>query len=1112
MAKKTIKKADATNVVMGNALPPKELHQQKLASGDINGSFAIAPFHNKYAQFAQSPDTIVTNPQFFSPINTNINWQIAARRREVYMWSRYFFLNEPKVFAGIKWYSDFCINGFKLVWPHPQASRKMLRHFEYEVERLEIMNKLKQISLEYHMIGDVFIHVDMSCEKCGGTSIDPDSGERCNHKNGDINKLVILNPDWIEVVKPPWADEAVIVMIPDEDIIKIVQTKQPAEIYNQLSDQVKQQILQKKPIRLSPRTLVHMKHMAVDYGVYGTSMIRPLFQTLAYKTKLMSAQWLVAERLIVPIKLVKVGSDQRPAGPADIAEAQQMLASIANEPNVCLVTHHLVDIDFVGAQGKILQVSQELEHIDKELLDGLMLNQALLNGEATSYNCHSEDTLTLTDSGFKQYTEIDENDKIACVNPETKSIEYHPYIQKHIYDYNGEMVQFKTEKIDILVTPNHRMYVQPRNQIGFRFVEAKDVKPRAKVIGVVDDFVGEYVPEVKISDNLTIPINEYCELAGFYVSEGSLSNKKRKNRKNETITVNIHQSPNGKARKQIVAVCDRVFSAYHTNTLNDTIHIYKPALAQHFELYYGRHSYVKRLPAWIKNLPVEQLKLLLHSMILGDGSVKTCGKEQKDYLAYHTSSEQLSMDVAEIGFKCGYVVTLTKKPFKESADKVYKNKRGVEYHTRHQQWVVYLSKGRKGVNPGIESRDSSRSELKNNGVISRVAYTGKVYCFTVPHGLFVTMRNGLIAVQGNSAQVGVETLIRRLENFQTMLSNFVIKRVFEPIAQMKGFIDKEKSKEYGRPIYYTPEIKWNDLRLRDRTQRLQQIMQLHDKQVCSTQTLCEEMELNYSQEVERTRYEMAVAGPQGAQLGGGGGGPGGMPGGGMAGGGPAAAGGPGAAPEMGGPGGMPGGDAGGGAPGGGGGAPGGGGAMASAGMPGSPMKVIKKSKAKSLQKEVEPVRYGQVRFTELEQSYRQILDNVVNGLGVNTPYFFQYPVQNPRGGPAYKLDFAFPKLKLDFEVDGQFHQIPEQLQHDKQRDYDLAMRGWTVIRFDSQTVEDAPDAVKNVTASYIKKLANSGNSKKASGECIYKTSYGGNLIDLYNDELPDDIFEYFKDE
>ena len=49
-------------------------------------------------------------PQFFSPVHTPINWQIPSKRKEIYQWSRFYYMNEPKVASALDFYSLFPIN------------------------------------------------------------------------------------------------------------------------------------------------------------------------------------------------------------------------------------------------------------------------------------------------------------------------------------------------------------------------------------------------------------------------------------------------------------------------------------------------------------------------------------------------------------------------------------------------------------------------------------------------------------------------------------------------------------------------------------------------------------------------------------------------------------------------------------------------------------------------------------------------------------------------------------------------------------------------------------------------------------------------------------------
>jgi len=337
----------------------------------------------KTAQFSGSgANSIMAQPMFFSPLHTPQNWQIASKRKEVYQWARHYYENEPKVGAGIDFYSQFPINGFKLKC----RKKSVLRFYERLVERIDLMYWLRMISHQRFLLGDVFVHTDIECPHCEGRGVDPETGERCPHPDGTIARMMVLNPDWIEVMKTPISSEPQIVLLPDEEIQKIIQTKQPKFLYDQIPDEIKAQLLAKKPILLSNTVTSHLKHGGVPYGTYGESLLRRLFTSLAYKTKLMTANWIVAERLILPVRVVKIGSDDRPADEDAINDAASQLAAVANDPNLTIVTHNNFDYEWYGSSGKIHNINQELEYVGKEILDGLMLNQTLLNGEMAGYN------------------------------------------------------------------------------------------------------------------------------------------------------------------------------------------------------------------------------------------------------------------------------------------------------------------------------------------------------------------------------------------------------------------------------------------------------------------------------------------------------------------------------------------------------------------------------------------------------------------------------------------------------------------------------------------------------------------------------------------------------
>jgi very-short-patch-repair endonuclease len=670
----------------------------------------------KNAQYAGAGANVaMSQPMFFSPLHTPQNWQIASRRREIMQWARFYYMNEPKVAAGVDFYANFSMNGFKLEC----KSRKILKYYERLSEKLELAEKLNAVSHEYFLLGDVFPFTEIECPHCHGSNRTPD-GDICNHPDGSFKSIKLMNPDYIDVKDNPIASNPEYYLVPDEELKMLVTRREPKSAYDALPQSLIDLVNTGQPIPLSTRSISHMKYNAADYATYGTSMLQRLFTVLAYKTKMMTANWIVAERLILPIRVVKIGDKDRPATDADLQDVQNQLTEVANDPNLTIVTHHAFDYEWYGATGKIHNITQELEEVGKEILDGLMLNQAILNGEMAGYT---------------------------------------------------------------------------------------------------------------------------------------------------------------------------------------------------------------------------------------------------------------------------------------------------------------------------------------------------------------------------SAQVGIEVLIRRLDNWRNKLKQWVEKNIFRPVAMMQGFIDEEESKIVGETVYLYPDLTWNDLQLRDKTNRIQTLVQLHDKGLVSAQTLLEELDLDYDSEVEKIREEQIMAQANGMVAGGGGdmaaGGMGGMPGGDMGAGGmpPDMAG-----EGMGGAPGAPGGDMGmGGAPGGGdmGGM---GGAPMGAAASGGELPTIGKRGSKSKQDEEEMAPPPTpIKLTKLEGKMFKTLTS----MQVPHDLFAQYQVKVPGEARPYAIDFAYPKIGVGIEVDGAiWHERPDFKQRDLNRDQNLGNVGWRILRFNEESIDENMSAVTDVISKHIEEASKQKKAAEADEQLV----------------------------
>jgi hypothetical protein len=90
-------------------------------------------------------------------------------------------------------------------------------------------------------------------------------------------------------------------------------------------------------------------------------------------------------------------------------------------------------------------------------------------------------------------------------------------------------------------------------------------------------------------------------------------------------------------------------------------------------------------------------------------------------------------------------------------------------------------------------------------------------------------------------------------------------------------------------------------------------------------------------------------------------------------------------------------------------------------------------------------------------------------------------------------------LKLGIEADGEmWHSSEEKKADDQERDYLLAQRGWTILRFNDKVIDEAPQAVQETINTYIEKLSHH-RAKTGSSEIHLFITRKGDLVDLEGD-------------
>jgi len=132
-------------------------------------------------------------------------------------------------------------------------------------------------------------------------------------------------------------------------------------------------------------------------------------------------------------------------------------------------------------------------------------------------------------------------------------------------------------------------------------------------------------------------------------------------------------------------------------------------------------------------------------------------------MSYSSTSKQLAVDIQEIALKLGYRTNLI---FTED-----------QRENRVGMWRVL-----------IDTSDNDTIVIAKEQC-EMVGYNGKVYSLNVPNHIYITSRNGKIAIQGNTATVKAILYERMINSFQKKISRAVEHNIFNVLLKVNGMED-----------------------------------------------------------------------------------------------------------------------------------------------------------------------------------------------------------------------------------------------------------------------------------------------------------------------------------
>ncbi len=337
--------------------------------------------------------------------------------------------------------------------------------------------------------------------------------------------------------------------------------------------------------------------------------------------------------------------------------------------------------------------------------------------------CFSSDTEILTKDSWKLFSQLTDRDEVLTLAPDGY-MQYQQPVEIIQQRYVGELIRFSNSKIDLLVTPNHKMLLRERGEQEFRLVEAyRNIKWEKAEMLKSGKWVGEervcfhlpLVSNAKTPQRSCIPMDLWLEFFGYFITRGSTYCRQREDvSEGETYgqkdyTVLISQSRKHPAQRAKIRDCLRRlgFKFYEEKAqfriLSEQLFMYLQQFGK------ARQRYI---PREFLLLCPRQLRILFDAMMLRDGGA--------DGKRFYSNSPALVDALQELSLKLGMAGSIHRKDQGRPASAIH----------------ILTNQAKDFLTPRYPRR-------------SVEWYDGYVYCVNVPNHTIYVRRNGKALWCGN---------------------------------------------------------------------------------------------------------------------------------------------------------------------------------------------------------------------------------------------------------------------------------------------------------------------------------------------------------------------------
>lgn len=348
----------------------------------------------------------------------------------------------------------------------------------------------------------------------------------------------------------------------------------------------------------------------------------------------------------------------------------------------------------------------------------------------------------LTNQGWIEIKDIDIQ-KHQVVTLDTKgNMTYEYPTAKYEYDHNDKMYFVKNKQVHIVCTLNHKLYTKLRGSKSYQLIEAQNVMGKMAQMQKTMKNAFNDVEHI-VFENKKYNTNNFLKLLGMFIADGSCDSS------------NVSFSCIKERKQTFIESALNELNIKYIKSI-DGIRICKssePLLYNEFNrLSVGALN--KRLPEYVWNLSESQSRILMESLLEGDGHTYEY-KDEKSFSRYGTISKQLADDITRLALHCGWsgIVKIADIPngIERTGTRTMGSRLGTTINVTQKHVYYKVSIIRKQNQPWINKKVNESNEEKT------IDYSGKVYCIEVPSSHTYYMRESQTSpclIIGNSSRHG----------------------------------------------------------------------------------------------------------------------------------------------------------------------------------------------------------------------------------------------------------------------------------------------------------------------------------------------------------------------